>query len=212
MQPVKDACEKLNIRPVVTDLKAGDYEIGNILVETKTPFDFISSVLTTHLISQIGKLKATDQNVCIAVIGPGDLRGFAQQYKGTHHTDMTAVQIEAVMHQFVAETLFIRNLSVLFFQNAYDFVRFLKHANKLETSRIREEWIPKTGDPVIRAFGTPAGIGADMAKLLKEKYGTVARMIRASDADLQTVPKLGPKRLKAIRDTFGTFDEHNTLI
>jgi len=212
LDPVRKEATALNLGCRIVRMDAGDYALGDALAETKTPFDFINSLFNGHLAYQIGKLRATGKNICICIIGAGGIREFAQQYKGTHRTDKTAVQIEAVMQEFIAQCVFINRIPILFWQNPHDFVRFMKHAKNVQNHVLREAVPRKGGDSVLRAFASPEGVGASAAKALKDKYGKPAQMIEASDEDIMSTAKeIGPKRLDAIRATFGRYGSTKPL-
>lgn len=70
----------------------------------------------------------------------------------------------------------------------------------------------KTVRPDVRAICAAPNVGEKTALTLIKRFGTVLAVVSASDADLLSVPGVGPAALKAIRCTFGQVPASSSII
>lgn len=169
-------------------LAPGDYVVGEVGVERKTLRDFFSSIVRKRLFEQVFRLRETYPKSLLLV--EGDL-ALLEEYRNpkAFWGAFLALQLEEGIpvlfspdeaHTALAlETLYRRQERT---GSSYG----LRYKPKLMDLQQRQEFLVQ---------GLPH-VGDALSRSLLERFGTVRRVMAASERDLQKVPKIG--RVKAL--------------
>jgi len=194
---VPDALRRLGAEITFEVLPAGDYAVGSaMLVERKTVGDLHRSVATRRLWAQLEKLRANADGAWLLIEGPkldaGELS--EQGIRG------------AVLA--VIET----GLPVIWSGSPGDSARWLvRLAARARMSRAPSPWVMRA--PRRRPRAAPVailcqvrGISPRLAARLLERFGSIAAVACASEAELGSIDGIGEVRVKALRAALtGTF-------
>lgn len=156
-------------------LGIGDYIIGDIAIERKTLNDFISSMISKRLITQIQNLKQFPQQLLI-------LEG--EEKREVHvHPNAIRGMLLSIMLDFKIPVIFSRN-----YKETAEFLILLdKRQNKspneisLVAKRIGHTLFEQQ-QIVLESF---PGIGPVTAKLILKKFKTIKKAINAEREDLE---------------------------
>ena len=188
------ALEDQGFQVEIRRLKVGDYLLDNqVLVERKTLMDLFQSIKDGRLFSQIGRLQET---TCShkALILEGTTGTFPHWRRRRD-----AVQGALITISFFYGLPVLRSRST---DETILLFRFI--TNQLAATRSGA--LPRQGQRPRgkRALqyhilqGLPR-VGPDKARKLLEQFGTVEKVVQASDDDLQRIPGIGPTTARIIR-------------
>ncbi|MFQ5838588.1 MAG: ERCC4 domain-containing protein [Thermoplasmata archaeon] len=162
----------------------GDYVVGEVGVERKTIHDFFSSIIKKRLFEQVSRLRETYPKALVLV--EGDLRQ-VEDYKNPkalwgafitlHLEEGIPVLFSPDERQtaLILETIYRRQLG-----RGGEFG--LRHKPKFMSLREQQEFLVQ---------GLP-NIGETLSRALLERFGTVRKVMTASERDLLKIPKIGP--------------------
>ena len=156
-------------------LEVGDYIVGDIAIERKTLNDFISSMLSKRLVTQIQNLKQFPQQLLI-------LEGNEKRDINIHPNAVRGM-ILSILLDFKVPVIFSKN-----YQETAEFLILLdKKQNKaphdisLTAKRIGHT-LPEQQQIVLESF---PGIGPTTAKALLKEFKTIKKAINAKEKDLE---------------------------
>lgn len=172
-------------------LAPGDYVVGEVGVERKTINDFFASIVNKRLWEQVYRLRDTYPRPLVLV--EGDL-ALVEEYSNP----------KVFWGAFLALHL-QEGVPVLFAPNYLHTAMVLEtlYRHQLETPnpfslRYKPKRVSLPEQQEFAVQGLPS-IGDILSKSLLERFGSVRRVMSASERDLIKVPKIGPG--KAVRIT-----------
>ncbi len=161
----------------------GDYVVGEVGVERKTIRDFFSSMVRRRLFEQVSRLRETYPRALLLV--EGDL-GRVNEYRnpkafwGAFLSLHLEEGVPVLFSPDEGHTALI--LETLYRRQARKGGAFgLRHKPKLMSLQQQQEFMVQ---------GLP-NIGDILSRLLLDRFGSIRRVMAASERDLLKVPKIG---------------------
>jgi ERCC4-type nuclease len=181
---VPEELRKLNLIVEFKELKVGDYQVRNTIIERKTKQDFLSSMINKRLLRQIQDLSKLDKKLLI-IEGRND---FSEINSG--------INANAV-RGFLLSIALKNKIPMLFSENQKETARLLQLiANKKERAMSLNPTRSNLDEKqqlefIIESF---PGIGPKTSKKLLEELGTIQNIINAPREVLEKI--LGKKSEK----------------
>lgn len=171
-------------------LAPGDYVVGDVGIERKTVRDFFSSLVDRRLFDQLDRLREAYPHALLLV--EGDLRlveeyenpkAFWGAFLALHLEEGVPVLFapDGAQTALLLETAWRRQGRAA---RAYG----LRHKPKLRSLAEQQEFAVQ---------GLPS-IGTTLSRALLERFGSVRRVMAASERELRKVPKIGPVKAAEI--------------
>lgn len=159
-------------------LEVADFLINNTAVERKTVSDFLSSMVSKRLSSQLENLKQYDKRFLI-------IEGIEEQDLYSEEKGINSNAIRG----FLLDIILKYQVPVIFSKNYEDTARFFdvlaRKPEKLsESIRAKRKTLNKKEQLQFILEGFP-GIGAETAKKLLGKFGTIKNIINSGDEQLR---------------------------
>jgi Fanconi anemia group M protein len=180
----------LNIEVEVKELKVADYIVAGVAVERKTVSDFINSMKSGRLLSQLEEIKQYESRLLVIEgIEEQDLYSdnFSEEKIGMHPNSVRG---------FLLSILLNHRVPIIFTKNHEDTARFLSVLARKKEKEAPLNPSKKFHNPeeqaryVLESF---PGIGPKTSKKLLRKFKTIKNVISASEEELKEV--LGKKTL-----------------
>ncbi|RLI17734.1 hypothetical protein DRO54_11085 [Candidatus Bathyarchaeota archaeon] len=181
-------------------LAIGDYIVNNILIiERKTAPDFISSMLSGHLRSQVYRLTKVSSSPVLAVIG-----NIYIEAQGRINRKALIAFLASLSCKHNPEGAHGR-VSFMFFETNYDFALYLKYIDEktAESTIFINPVIYEVNDSDLIALRTAIlasipGIGEELAKRLLARFGNLRAIASATDEQLLNVRGISKKKAEII--------------
>ncbi len=193
---IEERLRELGIPVVRKAIAPGDYVAGEIGVERKTIHDFFSSIIRKRLFEQVTRLRETYPQPLLLV--EGDL---AQLDEYTNPKALWGAFIFMQLEEGIP-VLFSpdQNHTALVLETIYrrqerrggEFG--LRHRPKLMSLQQRQEFAVQ---------GLP-NVGDVLSKAMLDRFGSVRKIMAASEADLMKVPKIGQVKARRIVELLDT--------
>jgi Fanconi anemia group M protein len=171
-------------------LKAGDYRVNDqILIERKTADDFALSMLSGRLFRQCSRMRASGL-VCLIIV-EGDLFGTrheisAEALQGALLSVMTRWQIPVYRVSDKKET-------------AQAIVRVGLQNMKAETNfAVWQKSGRKSRNSQVYLLRSLPSVGPQLALRLLQAFGSIAKIIQASEKELASVEGIGKKKAEKL--------------
>ena len=190
---VGDALERLGVRVIRRALEAGDYVVGpDSLVERKAVSDLHDSIVKGRFWPQLFRLRAFADEVWLVVEG--------------RRIDAGPVHPDAIRGALI--TASERGVRVLRSESSADTARWLRRlAIRRQNPRRPRDRPGYAQRPAPRDAQVPeamlaavSGISTVTARLLLDRFGSVAGVVAATSGELHGVPGMGPARADALRE------------
>ncbi|MCK4526292.1 hypothetical protein KAW18_02875 [candidate division WOR-3 bacterium] len=185
-------------------LYLGDYIINNaIIIERKNASDFINSLITKHLKSQVYRLTKAYRNPVLAIIGNIYIEA---QERITRQALIAQLASLTSRHNLEGAR---GKVSLITFETDYDFALYLKYLDK-KTIDIKPFTNPELDDldkSDINAVKNAIlcsvpNLGDVLVKNLLRKFGSIRNIGNASVKELSDVDGVGLKKAKVIFKVF----------
>ncbi|KWU17897.1 ERCC4 domain-containing protein [Burkholderia cenocepacia] len=178
----------------VEELECGDYIVADgVAVERKAASDFIISIESRRIFSQLGQMKVTYKHPLLLIEG---------DVFGTRSTMGEDAIIGALSYITLLE-----GVPVVPTKNLAQTAKMLLTLSRHGTEGLGYEIALRAGKPRNRlglaqflVEGLP-GVGPSSAKKLLKHFGSAAAVLTASETELRQVAGVGPKMAAAIRET-----------
>lgn len=183
---------ELNIDIEIKELKVGDFQIGNIIIERKTFNDFLGSMINKRLLDQLKHLKQAKQALLIIEgynldslargernINPNAVRGFVLSISLDY-------QIPIIITEDAEETALY--LAVLAKRQLKKPVEMSLHSRIPKTKKEQKKYI-------LESF---PNIGPKTAERLLKKFKTLNKTMNATVEDLSEILKSRAKDFKKL--------------
>ncbi len=171
-------------------LAPGDYVVGDVGVERKTIHDFFSSIIKKRLFEQVTRLMETYPRALLLVEGDLNLIDEYRNPKALWGAFISLHLEEGIPVLFSPdETHTAHILETLYKRQTREGGGFgLRHKPKMMTMEQHQEFAIQ---------GLP-NVGDTLSKLLLERFGSVRRVMAASEGDLLKIPKIGKVKARQI--------------
>ncbi|MBT4540601.1 DEAD/DEAH box helicase [Candidatus Woesearchaeota archaeon] len=194
---IKELIE-LGVSIQLEKLDTADYVLGsNVCVEFKSQEDFVDSLLDGRLFQQLKAMKDNFLKPIILVEGSKDLYSI----KNIHHNSIRGM-LSSIAVDFSIPVIY----SKTFRESAALLVAMAKReqekcgknfsfhgARKPASFKEQQEYL----------VSALPGVGPSLAKQLLKKFGSIKKIMGASEEKLKKVEMLGDKKAKQIRDIVG---------
>ncbi len=178
---VPDELKKLDFQVEFKELKVGDYQVRNTIIERKTQQDFLSSMINKRLLRQIKDLEKLQKKLLL-IEGNEDLLNLSD-----------GINPNAIQGFMLSITL-KNKIPILFTKNQKETAKIIQLiANKKEKELSLNPTRSNLGkkeqlEYIIQVF---PGIGPKTSKKLLQEFGTVQNIINAPKENLKQI--LGKK-------------------
>ncbi|MEN8119182.1 MAG: ERCC4 domain-containing protein [Bacteroidota bacterium] len=179
------------IKTIVQVLKRGDYLLnGEIIIERKTKEDFVLSLMQNRLFKQCANLKKTNYHQILLIEG--------NPYKTKHD-----ISRQAVRGALLSVSLSWQ-IPIVFSADKFETAEMLILAAKQNLQEKfmfqRTGYKPKTITKKQLYFlqGLPS-VGPKIATELLKQFGTIEKIISATEKQLREVPGIGKDKAEKIR-------------
>ncbi len=171
-------------------LKAGDYRVNDqVLIERKTANDFALSILTGRLFRQCSRMRASGL-VCLMIV-EGDLFG-------TRHEISTEALQGALLSVMARWQIPIYRVSDKT-ETAQAIVRVGMQNMKAESkSNVWQKGGRKSRNSQVYFLRSLPSVGLQLALRLLQAFGSVAKIINASEKELASVEGIGKKKAEKL--------------
>lgn len=177
------------------ELAAGDYRIGDIVLERKAAHDFYASILDGRLFSQVEAMcLQAPGHVYMIVEG-----ALASATNGLHPKALPGA-VSALSLIYGVQLVWTTNVQ----GTAHTIERLWKHASEglgyeinLRVKKPKATQSPDGASAQYLVEGLP-GVGAETARALLRHFGSARAVFAATDAQLRACPGIGPKSAAAI--------------
>lgn len=183
----------VNVR--LEQLKSADYLLsGKTAVELKTPEDFINSLIDGRLLEQAKELKRNFEKSVLIIMGTDNIYALRQVHphaiQGALAAIMLGYNIPIFQTKDSGETASL--LAVMARREQEKDTSFSLHFQKPESFEQQKEF----------AVSALPGIGPVTAKDLLAGFGSIKKIVNASEEELKQVPGVGEKTAKRLKDFF----------
>lgn len=163
-------------------LEVADFLVNNIAIERKTISDFLSSMISKRLSQQLINLDKYEKRLLI-------IEGIEEQelYSEKKYEKDKGINSNAI-RGFLLDIILKYNVPIIFTKNYEDTAKFLivlakKQEKSNDSMRVKRKTRNKREQLQFILEGFP-GIGAETAKKLLGKFGTIKNIINSSDKEL----------------------------
>ena len=177
-------------------LPLGDYLVNDgLLIERKTLKDLVASIKTGRLFTQMFNLARSGKRCALLLEGTTiDLAGSGMRRE--------AIQGALIHITLQLEIPILRSKDT---EESAKIIRYVAqqldqlHPKKATVKRYRPSGLKKKQKKQLYVLQGLPGIGAERAKALLDKFGSVENIVNATEKELQTVPGIGKNTAQQIR-------------
>lgn len=182
----------------VRRLEIGDYIVKNFLIERKSPFDFIDSILNKRLFYQLSQMVNNNEDYVPMLALVGNVwRGLADRRIAHGSSIVFGVMISVVSNY---------KISLIQFDSESDFCQFLNQSNKEKKKKTLPPLPKKRAyslkDRQVTSLTYINGLGTKDARNLIETFGSIKNLANATLDQLVTVENIGKKTAQNILKFF----------
>ena len=190
--------ELLKSESEIIRLEVGDYIIDDLLIERKSPTDFISSILDRRIFRQLINMKENNQYKPLLAITGNIWRGLADR-RIKNGSAMVFGSLKSIVEDF--------EIPIIQFDNEKDFVSFLKICDKDRKEKKYYLALPKKraisdDDKKIVSLTYINGVSVKIAKNLFLKFKTVKNISNADISEFLEMENIGKKLASNIKNFF----------
>ncbi|MDP4012695.1 MAG: ERCC4 domain-containing protein [Candidatus Nanoarchaeia archaeon] len=184
--------KELKIADYVLHSKNGEGKIQTVGIERKTQNDFLNSIIDKRLVEQLLVLK---ENFDIPIL---IIEGEENMYEiRNFHPNAIRGMLASIAVDFQIPTIFTKSV-----RDTAGLIAVI--AKRLEKPRKLPSLLSKrkpltTKEHQEYIIESLPGIGPTLARSLLKKFKTIESIINASEEELKTIDKLGPKKISAIK-------------
>ena len=194
---------QLGLNVDLKQLEVGDFLLSkDVVVELKKVSDFVNSIVDKRLLNQLKSLTSYQKPVLI-IEGTDDI--YAQRnirpnaIRGMLATIAVSFKIPILYSQNPKDTAYLL-ASLAKREQSEEKQAFTYHAAKPLSLKEQQEFI----------VGSLPGIGGILSKPLLKHFGSVKKVITASEDDLKEVELIGAQKAKKIKDVVdANYDENH---
>ena len=173
-------------------LDVGDYIIGDLLIERKTPLDFFGSLFDKRLWAQLQNLKDAKGYIPLLIIEGNIWRGLADRSINGGSNTLFGT-FKTIIKSF--------RIPILQFDDSNDFKSFLRICDR-EKGKSSIPLPVKKGKTLkeqrIFALSHIKGVSYKTAKSLLDKFGSIKKLSNIKEEDIVLINGIGTKLSKNI--------------
>ena len=196
--PVIKELIDLGVNIKLEKLDTADYVLGsNVAVEFKAQDDFVDSLLDGRLFQQLKAMKSNFIKPVILVEGSRDLYSI----RNIHHNSIRGM-LSSIAVDFSVPIVY----SKTFKESAAMLVAMAKREQEKSGKDFSFHGSRKPlsfKDQQEYIVGSFPSVGPSLAKELLKKFGTVEKIVNATEDELKEVDLVGEKKAKTIKDIVG---------
>jgi len=198
---VPELLERLKIPIEFQELDVGDYIVGDIAVERKTIHDYLDSLVSGRLHTQLYHLSRNYKRSYLVVIG---YVSEALMYRKFKRSAYISSLVGASLKRAPDGEQGIVDIIVL--ESDFDFAYFIYYLwDKLQHPEPRLPRHGKKGltgdDELIYVLSSIQGVGEKKAEAILKKFGTLQNVFNVSIGQLMQVEGIGEKLAEKIYET-----------
>ena len=192
--------ELLKSESEVIRLEVGDYIIDDLIIERKSPTDFISSLLDKRIFRQLINMKENNQYKPLLAITGNIWRGLADR-RIKNGSAMVFGSLKSIAEDF--------GIPIIQFDNEKDFVSFLKICDKKKNKKIDYLYLPKRKaiteeEKKLRSLTYIDGVSVSTSKKLLSTFKTIKNISNADISEFLEIDGVGKKLAGGIYRFFNT--------
>jgi ERCC4-type nuclease len=173
----------------IARLEVGDYIVGDLLVERKSPNDFVYSILNRRIFSQLINMKENNQYKPLLAITGNVWRGLADK-RIQNGSNMIFGTLKTIVKDF--------EIPVIQFDNEKDFVSFLKICDKEKNKEKSYLPLPKKRaitdrEKKLVSLTYIDGVSIKIAKKLLSEFSSIKNISSADKNEFIKIEGLGKK-------------------
>ncbi|MBN2142939.1 DEAD/DEAH box helicase [Candidatus Woesearchaeota archaeon] len=188
---IKDLSE-MGVNLELKNLEVGDYVLSErVVVEYKTPADFVDSIIDGRLLAQLANLKKFDRPF-IVIEGPEDIYSMRKINPNAIRGMLSAILVGY-------------GIPIIQTKNWKETSALLLTIAKREADTSRKDYSLHTAKPlsdkevqeyVVSAF---PGVGPVLSKPILKEFGSIKKFVNASEEELKKVGLIGEKKAGRIK-------------
>nr|MBI4156161.1 hypothetical protein [Candidatus Woesearchaeota archaeon] len=184
--------KQLAVADFIIQTKDNEGNIKDLAVERKSQMDFINSIIDKRLVTQLINLKEYYPLQLLIIEGSRNI--FAIR---NFHPNAIRGMLASIAIDFQVPVIYTKN-----FRDTASFLNII--AKRLEKQRKNFSLVKKVKPLTLKEqqeflIESLPGIGPSLSKELLKKFGSVKKIINASEEKLIKVPKIGKKKAEAIK-------------
>lgn len=184
--------KQLAVADFIIQTKDNEGSIKDLAIERKTQMDFINSIIDKRIFTQLINLKEYYPLQLLIIEGSRNL--FAIR---NFHPNAIRGMLASIAIDYQVPVIYTKN-----YRDTCSFLNLI--AKRLEKQRKNFSLIKKRKPLTLKEqqeflIESLPGIGPNLSKELLKKFGSVKKIINASEEKLIKVPKIGKKKAEAIK-------------
>lgn len=183
-----------NVKLDLENLPVGDFQLSDdTIVEFKNIPDFVDSILDKRLLSQARDLKQYKKPMIL-------LQGEEDIYSQRRiHPNAVRGMIAALTINYGIPIIRTKNP-----KDSVDFLKVIAKREQLETKDYQQHSQKPFTDKQLQEYivSSLPGIGTSLAKPLLDKFGSIKKIVNASEEELKRVELIGDKKGKQLKELF----------
>ena len=184
--------KQLAVADFIIQTKDNEGNIKDLAIERKSQMDFINSIIDKRLVTQLINLKEYYPLQLLIIEGSRNI--FAIR---NFHPNAIRGMLSSIAIDFQIPMIYTKN-----FRDTASFLNII--AKRLEKQRKNFSLVKKRKPLTLKEqqeflIESLPGIGPSLSKELLKKFGSVKKIINASEEKLIKVPKIGKKKAEAIK-------------
>jgi ERCC4-type nuclease len=170
-------------------LEAGDYIVKDLLIERKSPNDFVSSILNRRIFSQLINMKENNQYKPLLAITGNVWRGLADK-RIQNGSSMIFGTFKTIVKDF--------EIPIIQFDNEKDFIFFLKICDKEKNKKKSYLSLPKKKaitdrEKKLASLTYIDGVSVEIAKKLLSQFSTIKNISNVDKSEFLQIEGIGKK-------------------
>ena len=184
--------KQLTVADFIIQTKDNEGNIKDLAIERKSQMDFINSIIDKRLVTQLINLKEYYPLQLLIIEGSRNIFSIRN-----FHPNAIRGMLASIAIDFQVPIIYTKN-----FRDTASFLNII--AKRLEKQRKNFSLVKKRKPLTLKEqqeflIESLPGIGPNLSKELLKKFGSVKKIINASEEKLIKVPKIGKKKAEAIK-------------
>ena len=184
--------KQLAVADFIIQTKDNEGNIKDLAIERKSQMDFINSIIDKRLVTQLINLKEYYPLQLLIIEGSRNIFSIRN-----FHPNAIRGMLASIAIDFQVPIIYTKN-----FRDTASFLNII--AKRLEKQRKNFSLVKKRKPLTLKEqqeflIESLPGIGPSLSKELLKKFGSVKKIINASEEKLIKVPKIGKKKAEAIK-------------
>jgi len=184
--------KQLTVADFIIQTKDNEGNIKDLAIERKSQMDFINSIIDKRLVTQLINLKEYYPLQLLIIEGSRNIFSIRN-----FHPNAIRGMLASIAIDFQVPIIYTKN-----FRDTASFLNII--AKRLEKQRKNFSLVKKRKPLTLKEqqeflIESLPGIGPSLSKELLKKFGSVKKIINASEEKLIKVPKIGKKKAEAIK-------------